>query len=234
MKLIKYSAIGAALFIIYSANINAQTKSNPWSGPYAQIGVGYESYIPKSANGTTTFSGAPLLTNVGTANHANGPAAAIGVGYNFGLSESYLIGIGAALYPGHSKSASSTLATNFGNTQIVKTGTYDVSNVFSITLNPGYVIDKTRLIYAKIGYTGSTTNANSSGNYPQQSTQTNGTVYGLGYKQFLSESIYAFGEGNYAVTRAKPVTILTDNGATVTSTSNATGYDFIFGLGYHF
>jgi len=234
MKLTQYGAIGAALFIMHSANIHAQTKSNPWVGAYAQIGVGYESYIPKGANGTTTFPGSPSLTNVGTANHANGPAAAIGVGYNFGLSESYLIGIGAALYPGHSKSASSTLATNVGNSQIVKTGTYDVSNVFSFTLIPGYVIDKNRLIYAKIGYAGSTTNANSPGNYPQQSTKTNGAVYGLGYKQFLSESIYAFGEGNYAVNRAKPVTILTDSGATVTSTSNATGYDFIFGLGYHF
>jgi outer membrane immunogenic protein len=234
MKLTQYCAIGAALFVMYSANIHAQTKSNPWLGAYAQIGIGYESYIPKSATGTTTFPGTPPLTNVGTANHANGPAAAIGVGYNFGLSDSYLIGVGASLYPGHSKSASSTMATNVGNSQIVNTGNYDVSNVFSFNLMPGYVIDKTHLVYAKVGYAGSTTNANSPGNYPQQSTKTNGTVYGLGYKQFISESIFVFGEGNYAVNRAKPVTILADNGATVTSTSNATGYDFIFGLGYHF
>jgi hypothetical protein len=62
----------------------------------------------------------------------------------------------------------------------------------------------------------------------------NGTVYGLGYKQFISGSIYAFGEGNYAVNRAKPVTILTDSGAVVNSTANATGYDLMFGLGYQF
>lgn len=120
------------------------------------------------------------------------------------------------------------------NGTTVKTGTYDVSNVFSFTLIPGYALNDTNLIYAKVGYAGSTINANSPGNYPQQANRVNGTVYGLGYKQLITQSIYAFGEGNYAVNRAKPVTVLTNSGSTVNSTADATGYDFIFGVGYHF
>jgi hypothetical protein len=62
----------------------------------------------------------------------------------------------------------------------------------------------------------------------------NGTVYGIGYKQFISGSIYAFGEANYAVNRAKSISISTDSGATVKSTADATGYDLLVGIGYHF
>ena len=234
MKMIRLSISAIALSLFWIANVYADTKPNPWIGAYGQVGIiGYESYIPKSATGTTTIPGLGTYPNTSTANHANGPAANISIGYNFGIGSDYLLGVGAALYPGHSRSASSTLVTNIGGTAVVSTGTYDVSNVFSISLIPGYAIDNTRLIYAKIGYAGSTINANSA-SYPQQSTRVNGTVYGIGYKQILSESIYAFGEGNYAVNRAKPVTIVTTDGATVSSTADATGYDFIFGIGYHF
>jgi outer membrane immunogenic protein len=227
--------ISTSLFLLCLTNAHAETKPNPWEGAYGQLGIiGYESYIPKASGGTTTIPGIGTFSNTSTANHANGPAANIGIGYNFSLGKDYLLGIGVSLYPGHSRSASSTLVTTIGNTAVVKTGTYDITNVFSFTLIPGYVIDENRLVYAKIGYAGSTINANSSGNYPQQSNRVNGTVYGIGYKQFITGSIYAFGEGNYAVNRAKSVTVVTDSGAVVTSTADATGYDFIFGVGYHF
>jgi len=235
MKLIKFSLITSIACLLCLTNANAQSKANPWEGAYGQIGLlGYESYIPKNANGTTTTSSGASFPNTATASHANGPAANIGIGYNFNIGSSYLLGIGASLYPGHSRSGNTTLVTTVGNASVVKTGTYDVSNVFSFTLIPGYVIDETRLVYAKIGYAGSTLNANSPGNYPQQSNRVNGTVYGLGYKQFITGSIYAFGEGNYAVNRAKSVTVATDSGSVVSSTANATGYDVIFGVGYHF
>ncbi len=232
MGVVKFGYAVLALVLFQSIEVLAEPNPNPWVGAYGQIGIiGYESYIPKGANGTTTTSSGTTYPNTATANHANGPAANIGVGYNFGVGGNYLLGIGATLYPGHSRSASSTLVTN-GAT--VKTGTYDVSNVFSFTLIPGYALNDTGLIYAKVGYAGSTINANSPGNYPQQANRVNGTVYGLGYKQLITQSIYAFGEGNYAVNRAKPVTVLTDSGSTVKSTADATGYDFIFGVGYHF
>jgi len=223
------------LFVLFIGNAYAEPKLNRWEGAYGQIGIiGYESYIPKNSSGSTTIPGVGTFSNTSTANHANGPAANIGIGYNFSLGRDYLLGLGAALYPGQSRSASSTLVTTIGSTSSIKTGTYDVTNVFSFSLIPGYIIDETRLIYAKIGYAGSTINASSPGNYPQQSNRVNGTVYGVGYKQFIAGSIYAFGEGNYAVNRAKPVTITTDSGAIVTSTADATGYDFILGIGYHF
>ena len=235
MKTIQRHQIAVILAAFFSVNTYADFTPSPWAGAYGQVGlIGYESYIPKNASGTTTTASGISFPNTATANHVNGPAANIGIGYNFDIGSNYILGIGAALYPGHSRSASSTLVTTIGNTAVVKTGTYDVSNIFSFSLIPGYAIDNTRLVYAKIGYAGSTINANSSGNYPQQSNRVNGTVYGLGYKQFITGSIYAFGEGNYAVNRAKFVSVLTDSGSTVKSTADATGYDLILGIGYHF
>jgi hypothetical protein len=226
---LKFLAFVAA--VVISSSAGAQSSQNPWAGAYGQIGlIGYESYIPKSASGTTTLSNGSTLTTNSTANHANGPVANIAAGYNFEVQNQFLLGLGAALYPGHSRSANTTAITHGVPTY----GTYDVSNVFSFSLLPSYVIDGSRLAYLKIGYAGSTLNANSPGNYPQQSTRVSGIVYGAGYKQMITESVYGFLEGNYAVNKAKSVTAQTDIGAIVNSTLNATGYDFLIGVGYRF
>jgi outer membrane immunogenic protein len=213
----------------------AQTNKNAWEGVYGQLGlVGYESYIPVAANGTTTTPSGHVLPTFTTANHSNGPAANIATGYNFAINQTYLIGIGAALYPGHSRSASTT-ATNAGG---VVSGTYNVSNVFSIFLTPSYAIDQEKLAYVKIGYTGATVNSsasgNAAGNFPEQKTQMSGMVYGLGYKQIISGSIYGFAEANYAIDKAKQVAVTTDDGLVVNSTAKASGYDVLFGIGYRF
>lgn len=234
MPSIQSRHIAVLLTSLFSLSAYADSQPNPWEGAYGQAGViGYTSYIPKSASGTTSI-GNYTFSNTATAKHASGLVANIGIGYNFGVSDNYILGIGAALYPGHSRSVSTTSVTNLPSGAAVSHGTYNVSNIFSFSLLPGYVINKSHLVYAKIGYTGSTLNANSPGNYPQQSTHVNGTVYGLGYKQLITESVYFFGEGNYAVNREKAVSVVTDIGATVKSTANATGYDFILGVGYRF
>jgi hypothetical protein len=233
----KYHCIkiaGLIIAAISSSVASAQTNASAWSGPYAQIGIGYESYIPVAANGTTTIPSVATLPTFATANHSNGPAGSIAAGYNFSLNENYLLGIGASLYPGHSTTAS-TSATNALGTVY---GTYNVRNVFSIYLSPSYAIDQEKLVYAKIGYTGATTyssaSGNAAGNFAEQKTQTNGTVYGLGYKQIISGSIYGFAEANYAINKAKPVTITTTDGLIINSTANASGYDVLFGIGYRF
>jgi hypothetical protein len=234
MPSIQFRHIAALIAPLFSLNVYADSQLNPWAGVYGQVGIiGYASYIPISASGTTSV-GNYTFSNTATADHANGLVANISLGYNFGISENYILGIGAALYPGHSQTASSISVTNLPSGASVSDGTYNVSNIFSFSLLPGYVIDKTHLVYVKIGYTGSTLSANSPGNYSQQVTHINGIVYGLGYKQLITESIYLFGEGNYAVNEEKAVTLVTDSGATVKSTANATGYDFIFGVGYRF
>jgi hypothetical protein len=219
---------------LFSTHAMAQSKMNPWEGAFGQVGlIGYESYIPATASGTTTV-GAITLPTTTTANNANGLAGNISIGYNFGINSSYVLGIGATIYPGNSSSAS-TMATNAAGSV---NGVYNVANVFSIFISPGYAIDEDRLIYGKVGYTGATIHTSASdnpaGNFPQQSTYVNGVVFGVGYKQIVWDAVYLFGEANYAMDRSRSVSLTTNDGFLVNSTAKATGFDFIFGVGYRF
>ena len=214
----------------------AQTKSNAWEGAYGQVAIGYESYIPKATAATTTTipGGAPIPT-YSTATHANGPTGSFGAGYNFAFNDTYLLGIGVAISPGASSSATTT-ATASGKSAY---GVYNVNNAYSISLIPGYAIDSSRLLYVKLGYAAATTHAsafeNSAAvNYPQQSVKVNGTLYGLGYKQMVTDAIYLLGEANYAVNREKQVSVLTNGGYLINSPSNAVGFDLVVGIGYRF
>lgn len=213
----------------------AQDSKNVWEGAYGQVGlIGYASLIPVATNGTTTTPMGTSFSTFSTANHSNGFAANIGVGYNFAINERYLLGVGAAFYPGSSRSASTTATNALSTTN----GTYSVVNVFSVFASPSYVIDQEKLAYAKIGYTEGTLRISASGNvmgnFPQQSLQTSGTVFGLGYKQILLGSIYGFAEANYVLNNPKSFSVTTDNNLLISSTAKASGYDVLLGIGYRF
>lgn len=212
----------------------AQTKENAWQGAYGQLGLlGYASYIPGTSSGTTSIGRVQLPTTF-SANNLNGYAANISVGYNFIIDGPYLLGIGATLFPGTSRSAT-TSATNMAGTV---NGEYNLSNLYSIYLIPAYAIDSEKLLYAKIGYAGATlktsASGNRAGNFSQVSTDTNGIVFGLGYKQIVMDSVYLFAEANYAINNDKSASLVTDDGLIVNSTAKATGFDLMFGVGYRF
>ncbi|MBU3641737.1 hypothetical protein [Polynucleobacter sp. Fuers-14] len=94
------------------------------------------------------------------------------------------------------------------------------------------------MAYAKIGYTEGTLRISASGNamgsFPQQSLQTSGTAFGLGYKQILSGSIYGFAEANYVLNNPKSFSVTTDNNLVISSVAKASGYDVLLGIGYRF
>jgi hypothetical protein len=227
--------IALTLAVLLGADAGANPMANAWEGFYGQVGfVGYESYIPVAATGTTTVPNVAVLPTTSTANHSNGPAGNITLGYNFTSNSAYILGVGASLYPGTSRSAS-TSATNAGGTTV---GSYDVANVFSVYLTPSYALDSGRLVYSKLGYTGAfmraSASGNAAGNFPRQSTYMDGVVMGVGYKQIFSGSFYAFGEGNFAANRSRHVTVITSDSLVVNSTAKANGYDIIFGVGYRY
>jgi len=233
----KILVIGLPLYFAMVSISGAQTKSNAWEGAYGQVAMGYESYIPKAtaATTTTTPGGAHVIPTYSTATHANGPTGSFGAGYNFAFNDTYLLGIGVAISPGASSSATTT-ATASGSSAY---GVYNVNNAYSISLIPGYAIDANRLVYAKLGYAAATTHASASANspalnYPQQSVKVNGTLYGLGYKQMVTDAIYLLGEANYAVNREKQTSVLTNGGYLINSPSNAVGFDLVVGAGYRF
>ena len=114
------------------------------------------------------------------------------------------------------------------------TATYNVKNLYSIVFTPGYVIDKDRLAYLKLGYSGSTIGL-SGPTLAYQTTNLTGYTVGLGYKQMFTESLYAFGEVNYASYGTKNISATLTNGTVLNGmTISGNGTDVLVGVGYRF
>jgi hypothetical protein len=248
MKTVKISALALAMMGVFATSAHAQlAKRNAWEGAYGQIGVGFGIFSPSISNGTPTYpapySSVPASMSTSNVKNVNTGLANLAVGYNFGINESYVLGIGATYYPGASSSATGSLTVGTSvppyslspGLNQTETATYNVKNLYSIVLTPGYVIDKERLAYAKVGYTGATIGI-STASIAYNSTNLTGYTLGLGYKQMITSSIYAFGEVNYAAYGNKTVsTITSSSGATYSGVSaKGTGTDFLVGIGYRF
>ena len=152
----------------------------------------------------------------------------IGAGYNFLLSNEYVLGIGASYAPSRSSSASTTPTVN----GVVQSAGYGaVQNIYSIYLSPGYAIDDKSLVYTKVGYTGAT--AVFDGTSPN--VNLTGYVLGLGFKKVIDANLYGFIEGKYASYSSKN---LSSNAFTTTATNNgsmsAKSIDVVVGVGYKF
>lgn len=189
---------------------NAQSA---FEGAYGQIGIGYESVTPSFSGGTIV--GLPYSASGASSNSFAGTAT---IGYNFSVTSSFLLGIGAEYSPFAGSKANYTFTVpGVGNF----TDQYNKENSYNIFLSPGFAIDKDKLAYAKIGYTGATVKTD--GN----SSNLTGYSLGLGYKQIISGGLYGFGEVNYASYGNVNI-----QGATGTFSANST--NVLVGVGYRF
>jgi hypothetical protein len=218
----------------------ADSKVNPWDGFYAQLGVGYASFMSSSQSGTTTITSPPLrgtFPNSSSSSNINSPTANVSLGYNLGINEAFTLGVGATFFPGASSSASLSFKTTTPILTSTTNGTYNIKNVYNVFLSPGYVIDEDRLAYAKIGYAAGTVSAyapTGSNSFPSTEVGINGVSMGLGYKQMVTKSIYLLGEFNYAIFNPASASVRTNSGAIVSTNIKGTGLDIIVGAGYRF
>ena len=127
---------------------------------------------------------------------------------------------------------------------------YQIKNLWAITIQPGWALDKERLVYAKVGYTGTTLGASGSSNastlgyggagssIPYQTVVLSGYALGLGYKQTFTNSLYWLVEANYGSFSTKTSTVNIGNNTvgsgTGTGTFGGSGVDFLVGIGYRF
>ncbi len=273
MKHLKISALVLALTSIAASSAMAQsTKTNAWEGAYGQIGVGYGMFVPSIGSGTAVtpntakaptafgpYAGTPLTAlgynssisqaaSASSVNNVSTGIANLALGYNFGINESYILGVAAAYYPGASSGATgqlsvapttiSTATPGLPATLPVggasTTATYNVKNLFSLVFTPGYAIDKDRLAYLKLGYSGTTIGL-SGPTLAYQTTNLTGYTVGLGYKQMFTESLYAFGEVNYASYGTKTLSATLTTGTVLNGmTVSGNGTDLLVGIGYRF
>ncbi|SNX29170.1 hypothetical protein SAMN06295945_1535 [Polynucleobacter meluiroseus] len=259
MKKLTISALAIALTSIATTSVMAQsTKTNAWEGAYAQAGVGYGMFVPSIGSGTATTATPTALKNAGyqstinqnisasDVNNVSTGIAALAAGYNFGINSEWILGLAASYYPGASAGATGTL--NIASTSLTNSNpllpnypisgqssvaTYQVKNLYSIVATPGYALDKDRLVYAKVGYTGATIGLSTS-TVAYNTTNLHGFTVGLGYKQILTGSIYAFGEVNYASYGNSTASATNVTGTAISAPIKGTGTDLLVGIGYRF
>lgn len=245
MKHVKMTALALAISTMAAGSAMAQsTKANAWEGAFGQVSVGYASFSPSVGNGTAVQptglpapypSSVTLNTSASNINNISTGTANIAAGYNFGINSDYVLGIGVTYYPGASSSATGqlSLTTASGVTAASTIATYNIKNLYNVFLSPGYVIDKDRLAYAKVGYTGATVGL-SSPTIAYNSTNLTGYTLGLGYKQMITSSLYMLGEFNYASYGSSTASATSSSGAAISVPLKGTGMDVLIGLGYRF
>jgi outer membrane immunogenic protein len=193
-----------------------------FEGFYGQVGVGYESTSVKFSGGTQASVGPYNISS----NNSNSFTGVIGIGGYFPVTKSFLMGIGAEYNPIPSSSADYTV--NLPSIPFSYTASYKKKNSYNIFLSPALVIDKNKLAYAKVGYTGLSSEQTVLG----EKTTSNFTGYslGLGYRQVIQGGLYGFIETNYATYSSKQDTNV--DGAT--GTNKPTTMNAIVGIGYKF
>lgn len=204
--------------------VNAQSA---FEGAFGQIGIGYESVSTKVSGGTATDDNGNPFAYTGSIASSNSLAGNLSAGYYFGVTKTFLLGIGADYSPLASQKGNVTLTSPEGSAVV---GQSQKTNSYNIFVSPAIAIDQDKLAYAKFGYTGATikvTAAEAGG--PTDTFNYTGFSFGLGYKQMFTSGLYGFAEGNYAMYGKKDVP-----GEGITGTLQPSSMNFLVGVGYKF
>ena len=228
MKKITLGLVAAGVMSL-SAVASAQSA---FDGAYGQVGIGYQSTTPGGGSGNQVMGGTTYNRSTSFSN-ANDFTGTVTIGYMGTVSNNFLLGIGAEYSP---IAGSNTNTTTSGGGLTSATSQYKIENSYNIFLSPAIAIDKDKLVYGKVGYSGASVKTSFAGsNNP--TTNFTGYSLGLGYKQIISGGFYGFAEGNYfSYGNQTTNSSGTVSGTAYTSstTSNANAYNLLVGVGYKF
>jgi hypothetical protein len=231
------------LALAATAFVGSVSAQSAFEGFYGQVATGYENNTIQNTNLTAQDVGGKPFTSSGGGTATSGSAPlVVGLGYTFSVTPSYTVGLGidySALYQ-NTGNANYSFAANGGDSTAFN---YKISNRYNIYVTPGYVIDKDKLAYLKVGYSNQGVQASEQncGNGCAASTNTanvSGYVLGLGYKQIITGGIYGFAEANYYnYSKASLNGTYSNTDGTKGNYSLNPGvnaYNFLVGVGYKF
>jgi len=213
----KIKLLVAAAATVVASSAMAQSA---FEGFFGQVGIGYESASTSFTGGTVSGTGYSV-----SADNSNSFAGTVAIGGYFPVSGSFLLGVGAEYSPIPGSSANYTISVPAASPSTYS-GTWKKKDSYNLFVSPAIAIDKDKLAYAKVGFTG----ANIDSTYAGSSETTGYTGYslGLGYKQIIQGGLYGFGEVNYAAYSSK------NDGGGFSGTNKPTATNVLVGLGYKF
>jgi opacity protein-like surface antigen len=191
---------------LFAASTTGAFAQSAFEGFYGQAGIGYESTSVSFSGGSV--QGFPYGVSADNSNSFAGT-----------------VGIGAEYSPIPGSNANVTLSIP-GTTTPSISGTYKKKDSYNLFISPAIAIDKDKLAYAKVGYTGANIETSILGS--SNTTSYTGYSLGLGYKQIIRGGLYGFGEVNYAAYSSK------SDGGGFSGTNKPTATNVLVGIGYKF
>lgn len=226
--MMKSKLLVASILSVGMTGVFAQSK---FEGFYGQIGVGYENVNPTTSSSGLNIAGIgslPISTSISSQGSVVGVAT---LGYTATVTKDFLLGIGVDYEPFNSQSGN----FSYGYLGNSTNGSWKKQNSYNVFLSPATPVGTDGLLYAKIGYSGAQIQSTARGiNY---TTNLNGYMLGLGYKQVINGGLYGFGEVNYAsygnVTNSFSSSY-NGRSLSVSNTLSANSTNVVVGLGYKF
>ncbi len=232
--LVATSSIALGQNTSYTGNtpLSKANSTQGFSGFYTQLGLGYQSFSPSFSDsyytlGSTTYSS---TTQSGALQGVTGTLTA---GYNFPMSSSFLLGIGAEISPIAGASSSVGGAT-IGNVSI-PAASYQLNNSYNLFVSAVVPLEKMTAVYGKIGYS----KANVTAGPNLDALNYSGYSLGIGYKSVISGNVYAYIEANYFNYGkvSSSGTGVIPGSSTVygySTNSTATAFNILYGIGISF
>jgi hypothetical protein len=197
-----------------TSGVYAQSK--PFEGFGAYASTGYNQYKGEisgsSVRGLTIDSTTP-----------SGAALNIGLDYTWAFGDDKRLGLAAE--SNLVNSSESTAASNDNGTA----GSYSTKgkNYYQVSINPGFLIKKDALAYAKLGYYSVTFSITGGRDYTQD-----GFLFGGGIKKMMDSNWFVFGEFNARSGISANKTLSNSDGST--ADIKVGGYSALFGIGTNF
>lgn len=172
-----------------------------FDGVNAQLGLGFASL---GANTSTSYSdtdGGNYSSSSSENVAQNGLLGNVALGYSYGLNKQF--NLAANIFYNFGSSAAGNANSSASNTNYTENSNFNptLKNIWGISVEPGYYFADKSLGFVKLGW--AMASAKASWNYSENDAGTvnnssgnvgfgtsNGFLYGLGFKQLLTENIY--------------------------------------------
>ena len=238
------------LLLMIFISINSYSKDY-FDGFYAQIGSGTERNSLEELNATSvsTFNnGTQAADNFSLSKkYFKGAPIHGALGFHVRVSPRWVLGIGAEYSRLSKKSQGETIVgSNTGH--FIPNVQLGIPSRYNVFLTSGFIIDKNKLAYIKAGFSRQKITFTEPGNTSgfqrdpaaSATSNMNGYIVGIGYKQMVTDDLYGFAEANYMKYKNGDLnfsTVATD-GTYTTQTSGlnpkTSAYSLIVGLGYDY
>ena len=231
MNKVGYTLAFASFLLLSSTSIAIAEETSVLDGFYGQIGIGMSSATPSFNNDNTQAAGTRYAYTPGNINTANGFTGTATAGYNYLVRDGFILGGGIEYSPITGHGTNYTLVSPSLGSAYTRNGTVKLQNNYNIFISPSVAVSEDGWLYTKLGFTG--------GQVQLDSSTKNMTGYslGLGYKQFIEDGWYGFGEANYFNYGSQSFNSSGVSGGTQYTFSGnyaLSSYNLLVGVGYQF